>query len=129
MKMCLDTCAYSRLAFGRTELAACVEEAEEVILPGIVLGELFAGFYLGKREKANRKELADFLELPGVRVVDIDISIADRYGLLVRVLRKQGTPIPSNDIWIAAAALETGSRLITYDAHFDSVPGLIVLAP
>jgi predicted nucleic acid-binding protein len=94
-----------------------------------MLGELFAGFCLGKREKENRRELADFLELPGVSVVNIDLVIADRYGIIVKALRKQGTPIPTNDIWIAAVALETGSRLISYDTHFECIPGLLVIAP
>jgi tRNA(fMet)-specific endonuclease VapC len=129
MKICLDTSAYSRLAQQQEELVKCVDEAETVFLSCIMLGELFAGFGLGKREKENRQELAGFLDLPGVRVVDIDASIADRYGNLITVLRKQGTPIPTNDIWIAAAAMETGSRLVSYDAHFDCIPGLLVLAP
>jgi tRNA(fMet)-specific endonuclease VapC len=94
-----------------------------------MLGELFAGFYCGKREKANRQELTRFLELPGIEIVNIDTSIADRYAIITKQLRKQGTPVPTNDIWIAAAALETGSRLITYDSHFNCIPGLVVVAP
>ena len=129
MKICLDTCGYSRLALDGAGLLLCVEEAEKVHIPSIVLGELFAGFQLGKHEKENRKCLVDFLDLPGVAVVDIDSSIAERYGGLIKMLRKQGTPIPTNDIWIAAAALETGSRLVTYDSHFDCIPGLPVIAP
>jgi tRNA(fMet)-specific endonuclease VapC len=129
MKICLDTSGYSRLAQQHQELVKCVDEADAVYLPSIMLGELFAGFCLGKREKENRRELADFLELPGVSVVNIDSVIADRYGILVKMLRKQGTPIPTNDIWIAAVALETGSRLISYDTHFECIPGLLVIAP
>ena len=53
----------------------------------------------------------------------------ERYGNLVRDWRQQGTPIPTNDLWIAATALETGTRLVSYDAHFQHVPGLIVIAP
>jgi tRNA(fMet)-specific endonuclease VapC len=129
MKICLDTSGYSRLALQPPELVKCVQEADAVYLSSIMLGELFAGFCLGKREKENRRELAEFLELPGVGVVNIDSAIADRYGILIKMLRKQGTPIPTNDIWIAAAALETGSRLVSYDAHFDCIPGLLVVAP
>jgi tRNA(fMet)-specific endonuclease VapC len=129
MKISLDTSGYSRLAQQPQELVKCVDEAAVVYLSSIMLGELFAGFCLGKREKENRRELADFLELPGVSVVNIDSVIADRYGILVKMLRKQGTPIPTNDIWIAAVALETGSRLISYDTHFECIPGLLVIAP
>ena len=58
-----------------------------------------------------------------------DNEIAERYGYVKAELKKKGTPIPENDIWIAAAALETGARLISYDADFDSVGGLVRLAP
>ncbi|MFQ5810117.1 MAG: PIN domain-containing protein, partial [Armatimonadota bacterium] len=61
--------------------------------------------------------------------VPVTHSIAERYGVLVKQLKEQGTPIPTNDIWIAATALETGTRLVSYDAHFNNVPGLIVLSP
>jgi tRNA(fMet)-specific endonuclease VapC len=129
VKVCIDTCAYAGLALHRPELVRCVEEAETVFVPSVVLGELFAGFYLGGREKENRHELEEFLDLPGIQVVSVDFSIADRYGILVKTLRKHGTPIPTNDIWIAATALETGARLITYDAHFACIAGLLVEAP
>ena len=129
MKICLDTCAYSRLGLQYTELINCIDEAEKVYLSSIVLGELFAGFSLGKREKENREALLRFLDLPEIEIANIDAVTADRYGLLVKTLRRQGTPIPTNDIWIAATAFETGSRLVTYDSHFGCIPGLIVIAP
>jgi len=129
MKLCLDTCAYSRLVQQENALVVCVEEADNVFIPSVVLGELFAGFMLGKREKENRQQLDAFLNLPGVEVVSVDASVAERYAFIVKQLRSQGTPIPTNDIWIASVALETGSRLVSYDAHFERIPGLIVLAP
>lgn len=129
MKLCLDTCGYSRLALHHTDLVELVDNAEMIFIPTIVLGELYAGFNSGKHEKKNRYELSEFLDLPGVVIVNIDAAIADRYGILVTTLRKQGTPIPANDIWIAAATLETGSRLVTYDAHFSCIPGLVTIAP
>jgi tRNA(fMet)-specific endonuclease VapC len=58
-----------------------------------------------------------------------DKGVAERYGCLVRELRQQGTPIPTNDLWIAATSLETGARLVSYDIHFQRVPGLMVIAP
>lgn len=129
MKICLDTCAYSKLSLQPRDLINCVDEAETVFLSSVVMGELFAGFSLGKHEKENRDALARFLDLPAVEVVNIDPAMADRYGQLVRMLRKQGTPIPTNDIWIAATAFETGSRLVTYDSHFSCIPGLLLIAP
>lgn len=129
MKLCLDTCAYSRLGLQPEALLRCLDEAEAIFLSATVLGELFAGFGLGKHEKENREALQRFLDLPGVNCIAIDTAIADRYGIIIKQLRKQGTPIPTNDIWIAAAALETGARLVTYDSHFDCIPGLITIAP
>ena len=129
MKLSLDTNAYSRLATHQAGILSCVNEAETIYLSNIMLGELFAGFYLGKRERENRLELAAFLDLPDVSAIPVDAAIADRYGFLVKTLRSQGTPIPTNDIWIAATAFETGSRLVTYDTHFKHIPGLIIIAP
>lgn len=110
-------------------LRRCLEEAELVYVPAIVLGELHAGFCLGSNHEQNCQRLEAFLDLPGVCIAPVDESVAQRYGFLVRDLRRQGTPIPTNDLWIAATAMETGARLISYDAHFEHVPGLIVLSP
>ncbi len=129
MKRCLDTCAYSRLMRGEPGLKTCLEEAESLIVPAIVLGELYAGFSAGTRTTDNESRLATFLELPGVRIQDVTQDVARRYAILVNDLRRKGTPIPTNDIWIAATALELGARLVTYDDHFKTIPGLIVESP
>ena len=129
MRVCLDTNAYSRLMRNQAGLQRCLEEAEIIHVPTTVLGELYAGFCLGSRYEDNCRELEAFLELPGVQIATPSQDVAERYGYLVRDLRQQGTPIPTNDLWIAAAALETGARLVSYDAHFQHVPGLIVIAP
>jgi tRNA(fMet)-specific endonuclease VapC len=80
---------------------------------------------MGERMQTNIEELNSFLERPGIVTVSIDLSIAERYGLLVKALKEAGTPIPTNDLWIAAVALETGARLLTRDRHFKSIPGLL----
>ena len=129
MKRCLDTCAYSRLMSGNPQLQACMEEADMLLVPAIVLGELHTGFELGTRKTENEARLEMFMEAASVRVQDANWDIARRYGIIVNQLRRNGTPIPTNDIWIAATALELGARLITYDAHFRLVPGLIVESP
>ena len=129
MKRCLDTCAYSRMMLGDKRLQACMEEADLLVIPVVVLGELYAGFEGGNRKAENEARLEAFLEIPSVRIQDINWDVARRYGLLLDQLRKAGTPIPANDIWIAATALELGARLITYDGHFKSIPGLITEAP
>jgi tRNA(fMet)-specific endonuclease VapC len=106
-----------------------IEEAETVFVPSIVVGELFAGFYQGRHTQRNLADLTDFFEIPGVEFISATIPICERYGLLVAELRRKGTPIPTNDVWIAATALETGSRLVSYDKHFDAIQGLMVYAP
>lgn len=127
--VCVDTSAYSHLMRGRETLRVRLEEADTVYVPATVLGELHAGFEMGSRPRDNAAQLREFLEQPAVWVVDTDENVAQRYGHLVHQLRAQGTPTPTNDIWIAAAVLETGSRLLAYDAHFEHVPGVIVESP
>ena len=129
VKILLDTNAYTRIALHVEALIDIVDKAESVFISATVLGELYAGFQMGNRLDQNLRELDRFLELPGVEILEIDKEIAFRYGILIKFLREQGTPIPSNDIWIAAGAMETGSRLVTYDNHFSVIPGLVVLSP
>jgi predicted nucleic acid-binding protein len=114
---------------GHAPLTQLLESVEEVLVSATVLGELHAGFEMGARREANRRQLAEFLALPGIETTAVTADIAERYGILVSQLMRQGTPIPTNDIWIAAATLETGARLVTYDSHFEHIPGLIVLNP
>jgi len=127
MKVCIDTNIYAYMKNGNSEVVDVLEKADEIIVPVIVLGELFAGFYLGKKEKQNIAELSTFLKKPGVSVVVIDSDIAERYGVIVRELKHKGTPIPTNDIWIAAIAMQTGSKLFTKDEHFRHVPGILLV--
>jgi tRNA(fMet)-specific endonuclease VapC len=129
MKRCIDTCAYSRLMLGHSPLQKCMEESNVLIFPVIVLGELYTGFGAGSRAAENEDRLQSFLETPSVRVQEVTVDIACRYALLVNALRRAGTPLPTNDLWIAATALELGARLLTYDTHFRQIPGLVVEAP
>ncbi|MBI2337312.1 MAG: type II toxin-antitoxin system VapC family toxin [Deltaproteobacteria bacterium] len=129
MKVCLDTNAYVAFKRNHTSLTKFLEQADEIYLSSIVLGELYAGFLMGNKTQQNYEELAQFLTLPGIYNLPIDPSIAEHYGHIVQTLRKQGTPIPTNDVWIAASAFEVGARLVTYDDHFKKVPGLTVYSP
>ncbi|MDA3948399.1 MAG: type II toxin-antitoxin system VapC family toxin [Spirochaeta sp.] len=122
MTICLDTNAYSDFKRGDAETVAALERAARIVVPSVVLGELYAGFHGGSRERRNIEELDAFLAVPGVAVEDVTSAIARQYGLLVNELRIRGTPIPTNDIWIAATALHTGAELVTRDEHFDAVP-------
>lgn len=129
MNLCLDTNAYTAFKRGHLPLCNLLESADQIFVPSIVLGELYAGFFQGKKSRQNRTELQQFIESPGVSIIDISSSVAERYGRLIQILRENGKPIPTNDIWIAAATLDTGSRLVSYDKHFERVPGILVYSP
>lgn len=120
----LDTNAYSKYLRGDPRVLDALAGAGRVYMSVFVLGELFAGFRHGAREKANRQILEVFLGKPVVRVLDATRETADYFGLIRSSLKKAGQPLPLNDVWIAAHALETGSVLVTYDSHFSAVPGL-----
>ena len=124
MRICLDTNAYSAFKRGDADVIDLVEAADEVAIPSIVLGELFAGFRMGSRARRNVAELETFLHRPGVSVAAVTRAVAERYGTLVSKLKQQDTPVPANDIWIAAIALERGAQLVTMDSHFDDIPGV-----
>lgn len=122
----IDTNAYSALKRGEAEAIEILETAPVVGVSSIVLGELYSGFLTGKRKAANRKELAEFLSRPGVEVFSADDGTAEQYAELSAGLRKAGTPIPTNDMWIAATPLQHGFDVFSYDAHFQAVEGLRV---
>lgn len=129
MKIALDTNAYAKLMCNHKPLVECVEDAHAVFGPVTVIGELLAGFRLGSRRQENCAKLNEFLAVRGVTVLTTNRDVAERYAMLVQHLRQKGTPLPTNDVWIAAAVLETGARLITYDSHFGRIPGLALLSP
>ena len=120
----LDTNAYSKYLRGDPRILDALAGAGLVYMSVFVLGELFSGFQSGSKEKANRQILEAFIAKPVVRVLDATRETADYFGLIKSSLEKAGRPIPLNDVWIAAHALETGSVLVTYDTHFAVVPGL-----
>ena len=123
-RLVLDTSGYSHLRAGHALTIDWLAVATVVAVPVIVIGELDAAFRQGTREADNRLSLDAFLGEPFVEVLGVDRAIASRYGALVPQLRRNGTPIPVNDIWIAATALAVGGRLLTFDRDFERVPGL-----
>jgi len=120
----LDTNAFTQYLRGDQRVFEALAKAGRVHLSIFTLGELFAGFRSGSKEKANRQMLETFLAKPVVRVLEGTRETAEYFGLIKSALKRAGRPIPLNDVWIAAHALETGSVLVTYDAHFAVVPGL-----
>lgn len=122
----VDTNAYAALMLGQIEVVEVMAHAESLLLNSVVLGELLAGFAAGSRQSQNRAELARFMDSPRVDVVAITAQTADSYALVYAGLRRKGQPIPTNDLWIAASALEHGAALLTRDAHFSKIDGLRV---
>ncbi len=120
-RVALDTSAYAHMRAGNTEIMQIVAESEVVYLPTIVLGELEAGFRLGRRMHENRTMLAEFLREPFTAVLPVTSDVALVYGELFAELRAAGTPIAVNDIWIAAATLQAGAHLATFDRDFDLI--------
>jgi len=122
MRLALDTNRYTDLCRGAAEVAHFVEHAEAVFLPFVVLGELRAGFAVGKRGADNERVLRRFLMKPGAAVLFADDQTTHHYAAVYRQLRRQGTPIPINDLWIAALVLQHDLVLCARDRHFDNLP-------
>jgi tRNA(fMet)-specific endonuclease VapC len=125
MKIMLDTSAYVGFKRNNPELVEIIVSAELILISAVVIGELLFGFRNGTRFKKNLAELNRFLEHDLVETVPVGKTSADRYSRIAAQLRRQGTPIPTNDIWIAAQAMEHGAELITTDEHFDKIIGLV----
>ena len=123
-KVFLDTNAYIGYLGGDERVLSCLAQAEIVYMSVFVMGELYAGFRAAKREKENKQILERFLIKSTVSVLEASKDTAEIFGMVKDSLKRAGHPIPVNDVWIGAHALETGSVLLTFDRHFDFIPGL-----
>lgn len=124
MRLALDTNRYTDLCRGEKSVIETVERADEVWVPFIVVGELRAGFAVGAQGPRNEAVLRRFLLKPGVGMLYADEQTTHHYASVYQQLRKQGTPIPANDMWIAALVLEHSLVLYARDKHFDALPQL-----
>jgi tRNA(fMet)-specific endonuclease VapC len=125
-KYLLDTNAYSAYLSGDKNVLSALAESDQVLISVIVLGELYAGFAGGSHEKKNREILGNFLKKSRTTVLQVSHAAAEIFGALKSGLKAAGTPIPINDVWISAQAVENGAKLITFDGHFKNVPGLLI---
>lgn len=123
----IDTNIYSGAMAGEAKSIHVLRSAGKIYVSTVVIGELLSGFKVGEKEIDNRRMLDEFLDSPRVRVTEVGEKTAEHYSNIFRELKKAGKPIPANDIWIAAGALERGIPLSTADQHFESVPGLILV--
>ena len=125
VRVALDTNRLTDLFQGDTELADRLGECDEVWIPLIVLAEIKAGFHGGSQQHRNEVLLQSFLAKPTVGILLPARETAEHYARLFVQLKRAGTPIPDNDLWIAALVLEHDLLLITRDRHFESVPQLL----
>jgi len=120
-RLCLDTCAYTHFKRGHAPVVELVRGGRQVGMPVIVLGEQRSGFLLGNQVARNGSELRAFLAQPVVSVLEVDDDAASIFAELMVDLRRAGTPLPTNDVWIAALAVREGATVLTYDAHFHAI--------
>jgi tRNA(fMet)-specific endonuclease VapC len=125
MKLLLDTSAYVGFKLNRSEIVEVILNADIILFSPIVLGELLFGFRNGTKFKHNMDDLNRFLGHEIIKLIQVNDITADRYSRIAKQLKLQGTPIPTNDIWIAAQTMEHGAELITSDRHFEKIDGLV----
>lgn len=120
--MILDTNGLSALVEGEPSLEPVLRKAEHLAIPAIVLGEYRYGFWHSR----NRQDYQQWLQqyLPYFRILDIEDRTTIPYAAVRTELKRAGTPIPSNDVWIAALCRQHSLPIISRDHHFDLVPGI-----
>ncbi len=121
----IDTNIYSLAMRGDSGVISILQSAARITICSVSIGELLSGFKGGGKESRNRKELYEFLDSPRVRILGIDENTAEYYAEIITQLKKKGRPIPTNDIWIAAAGFQHGLKLVTADKHFAYISGLL----
>jgi tRNA(fMet)-specific endonuclease VapC len=126
-KILIDTNVYSSALKGDTNVVQVLRQVLHIGITAISIGELLSGFKGGNKEKENRNELNVFLDTPRVQLYGIDEHTAEYYCSILNQLKQCGTPIPTNDIWIAAVAFQHGLQLFTLDKHFSHVQGLLLV--
>lgn len=124
-RILVDTSAYSAFMRNHADAVTLLREAEQIFLNATVIGELLGGFRAGRHRAKNESELERFLASPRVGILDIDEDTAQRYAEIYAALRSAGTPIPTNDLWIASSAMQYGLQLLTLDIHFSRVPQIL----
>jgi len=127
MRVLIDTNIYSLAMKGDGDVVNALRKIDQIGFSTISIGELLSGFKGGSREQKNREELSIFLDSPRVVVHPIDEGSADFYAAILNNLKAAGTPIPTNDIWIAAVAFQHGYKIFSKDNHFNLIPGLVPL--
>jgi tRNA(fMet)-specific endonuclease VapC len=126
MRTLIDTSAYIAASKGHQDVGNRMQDSTEIFLSPIVLGEILVGLRQSPRRDWEREQLSGFLALPAVGVLEIDEETSVRYAEIHDHLRRSGTPVTSNDLWIAASAMQHGLRLLTTDSDFQKIPHILV---
>ena len=126
-KILIDTNIYSEFMRGKNKVKYVLSEMEIIGISVISIGELLSGFKGGVSEEKNRKELSFFLDSPRAKIYNVDAETSEFYAKIITDLKNSGNPIPTNDIWIASIAFQSGLKLFTLDKHFQKVPGLFLV--
>ena len=124
----IDTNVYVAFKRNYQPVLNLLRHASAIFLNTVILGELLAGFRGGNRDAENRRELDQFIDTPRVSMLPIDDGTAEFFSLVFNQLKKQGTPIPTKDIWIAASAMQHGLALSSLDGHFSNIAGLNIIS-
>lgn len=125
-KIMIDTNVYALFKRNDAFVLEKLRRIEFIGISIVVLGELLCGFKGGNKEIKNREELEQFLDLPRVHLIQVDEETAEIYAKIFWNLKKKGTPIPTNDIWLAASAMQHGIHLFTNDEHFKNIDGFLL---
>ena len=125
-KILLDTNAYAAFKAGHPDVITILQYADIVGISVVVLAELTSGFLAGSKSEKNLAELQEFLKSPRLRIFPVDETTVSFYAKIYATLRRKGRPIPTNDLWIAATALQQGCKLCSFDKHFQAIENLIV---
>jgi tRNA(fMet)-specific endonuclease VapC len=126
VRLLVDTNLYTDFARGVPEVVDRFETADLVVISVVVLGELRSGFAVGSQRASNEKILDQFLDRANVVTQELDAGSSQFYATVFSELRRLGRPIPTNDMWLAAQALQHELVLDSRDEHFRHVPGLIL---
>ena len=126
-KILIDTNIYSDAMRGEKYAVNILRRNAQVLISPVVIGELFAGFKGGTQEEKNKQQLYEFLSRERVVQLSISSETSEFYAFILNHLKEDGTPIPTNDIRIAASALENGAAVATRDEHFSKINGLILI--
>lgn len=125
-RIIIDTNFYVAFKRNDAEAVNLLQRADYIGVNTVILGELLAGFRCGNKERDNRAELDRFLDSARVNLLAVDDETSEFYAQVFSELRQKGRPIPSNDLWLAASALQHGLALATFDDHFTHISSILL---